>query len=306
MSRVHYEKGKFALANLLVALIVKDHNVCLPRYLYHLLNHNREQYFVPLMTGVANVSLKAQDIADVSIPLPSVNEQARLVMKIDPVVTRIAEAKRLRASIEDEREEILYACARELAKDAPRHPLQKIAPVTRRPVKIDKAAMCPELGIRSFGKGTFHKPPISGANLGRKRLFHIKPGDLVLSNVFSWEGAIAVVQDADAGRVGSHRYITCVPDPDVATAEFLRCWLLTDEGMAYILEASPGAAGRNRTLGLKKLMTIPVPVPPLEEQKKLSRLSARAAATRETQAAVAMELEDIMPALLDRAFRGEL
>src|SRR5262245_504661 len=57
MSRVHYEKGRFALANLLVALIVRDPSVCLPRYLYHLLNHNRERYFVPLMSGVANVSL---------------------------------------------------------------------------------------------------------------------------------------------------------------------------------------------------------------------------------------------------------
>ena len=92
----------------------------------------------------------------------------------------------------------------------------------------------------------------------------------------------------------------------LATAEFLRCWLLTEEGMAHILEASPGAAGRNRTLGLKKLMAVPVPVPPLDAQKKLSDLSRKVAAARQIQDTVAEEMKNIMPALLDRAFSGAL
>jgi restriction endonuclease S subunit len=124
--------------------------------------------------------------------------------------------------------------------------------------------------------------------------------------VFSWEGAIAVAKDADEGRVGSHRFITCVPDPALATAEFLRSWLLTDEGMSYILEASPGAAGRNRTLGLKKLVAIPVPLPPLDAQQRLTRLSGHLADARQTQVNVAEELKSMLPAVLDLAFRGEL
>lgn len=257
--------------------------------------------------GVTNRQRMAEELLlAFEVRLPPLDEQRRIVHAIDAVATRLAEAQRLRESIEDEREELLRAFARELAKDSPRRPLQQVAPVTRRPVKIDKAAMYPELGIRSFGKGTFHKPAISGGKLGRKRLFHIHPGDLVFSNVFSWEGAIAVAQDADEGRVGSHRFITCVPDPTLATAEFLRSWLLTDEGMSHIHEASPGAAGRNRTLGLKKLMIIPVPLPPLEAQQRLTRLSGHIGAARQTQVTVAEELKSILPAMLDLAFRGDL
>lgn len=257
--------------------------------------------------GVTNRQRLAEDLLlSLEVPLPPVDEQHRVVEKIDAVATRMAEAQRLRESVEEEREEMLRAFARELAKDVPRRPMQQVAPVTRRPVKVEKGAMYPELGIRSFGRGTFHKPAISGANLGRKRLFHIHPGDLVFSNVFSWEGAIAVAKDEDEGRVGSHRFITCVPDPALATAEFLRSWLLTDEGMSYILEASPGAAGRNRTLGLKKLMAIPVPLPPLEAQQRLTQLSRHLAAAQQTQTTVAEELKSMMPAVLDLAFRGEL
>jgi hypothetical protein len=60
--------------------------------------------------------------------------------------------------------------------------------------------------IRSFGKGTFHKPPLSGSDVGTKRLYRIEPGDLLFSNVFAWEGAIAIAQPrmrADWGPTAS-------------------------------------------------------------------------------------------------------
>jgi len=285
-----------------------DATVAEPRYVSYL---TQSRWFVSQCEnpsrGVTNRQRMAESfLLSMVVPLPPMDQQVWLADRIDSVAGRIAETTRLREAIEAERDEMLRAFARELAKDAPRRPMQEVAPIVRRPVQIDKTAMYPELGIRSFGKGTFHKPPVAGATLGSKRLFRIEPGDLLFSNVFSWEGAIAVVQDADAGRFGSHRFITCVPNPALATAEFLRCWLLTAEGMAHILEASPGAAGRNRTLGLKKLMAITVPVPPLDAQKKLSDLSRKVAAARHIQDSVADELKGIMPALLDRVFKGEL
>lgn len=249
-------------------------------------------------------AIRPHQFLQLKLPLPTLDEQEKVVTKIESVVSRVKETQRLRESIEREREEMVRALARELARDAPRRPLQEVAPLVRRPVQIEKDAQYPELGVRSFGKGTFHKPAIAGSELGTKRLFGIEPGDLLFSNVFSWDGAIAVPSEGDRGRFGSHRYITCVPKPDLATAEFLRSWLLTDEGMVHVLEASPGAAGRNRTLGLKKLLAIPIPVPSLDAQRRLSRLSAAATAARESQDGVARDLDDLVPALLDEAFRG--
>src|SRR2546426_12563376 len=60
LHRVHYQEAKFALANLLVALIPYDLNFCDPKYLYHLFMAKKDEYFVPLMSGTANVSLKIQ------------------------------------------------------------------------------------------------------------------------------------------------------------------------------------------------------------------------------------------------------
>ncbi|MFD1712112.1 hypothetical protein FVQ98_04845 [Ottowia sp. GY511] len=171
-------------------------------------------------------------------------------------------------------------------KTWPKVALADIAPLVRRPVEIHHDQAYPELGIRSFGRGTFHKLALSGADAGNKRLFRIEPGDLVFSNVFAWEGAIAVASSIDTGRFGSHRFMTCVVDPTRANATFLKLYLTTaPEGREQVLKASPGGAGRNRTLGVEKLGVIEIPLPPLAEQQSIvARIDALAEKTRQVEA----------------------
>ena len=71
--------------------------------------------------------------------------------------------------------------------------MAEVAPIVRRKVEVDVDGKYPELGVRSFGKGTFHRPVSNGIDVGTKKLYSIEPGDLVFSNVFSWEGAISIV-----------------------------------------------------------------------------------------------------------------
>jgi type I restriction enzyme, S subunit len=171
-------------------------------------------------------------------------------------------------------------------KGWPKVSLALIAPIVRRSVEIHQDQAYPELGIRSFGRGTFHKPALRGADVGTKRLFRIESGDLVFSNVFAWEGAIAVASPADAGRFGSHRFITCVVDSERANATYLKLYLTASpDGRAQVLHASPGGAGRNRTLGVEKMGQIHVPLPPLTEQQAIvGRLDALGKKTQQLEA----------------------
>lgn len=171
-------------------------------------------------------------------------------------------------------------------KQWPHIRLGEIAPICRRPVAIDINASYPELGVRSFGRGTFHKPPLAGGDVGAKKLYAIAPGDLVFSNVFAWEGAVAVATPQDAGRFGSHRFIACKVDPKRADPKFICSYLTAShEGLEQLQRASPGGAGRNRTLGLEKLVEIEVPLPPLSEQRAIvARLDALADKIRQLTA----------------------
>lgn len=257
--------------------------------------------------GTTNrVRFKEDKFYNIQIELPSLEEQRRIDAKIDALAARIDEARRLREEIQRDAQAMLRSAFQHVIEGAEYQPMAEVAPIVRRKVKIEMDGEYPELGVRSFGKGTFHKPVLNGIDVGSKKLYRIEPGDLVLSNVFAWEGAIAVAQTNDAGRVGSHRFITCVPKSGVATADFLCFYLLTDEGIEKVREASPGGAGRNRTLGLKKLEKIEVPIPSYEKQLYFNRLQEKVAAIQQAQADNQSELNALLPAILDKAFKGKL
>lgn len=140
----------------------------------------------------------------------------------------------------------------------------------RRAINVDPAARYEEIGVRSFGKGIFHKEPVSGFDLGGKRVFRIQPGDLVISNVFAWEGAVASATPAEAGKIGSHRFMTFVPKDDRIDAGWAAWFFQSEPGLDLIRGASPGSAGRNRTLAIERFGNLEIPLLSLKEQRRVT------------------------------------
>jgi len=242
----------------------------------------------------------------INVPLPPMAQQRQIVTHIKALATKVIKAQHLREESEEEIARMLHSAFSKISSNANHLLMAEVAPLIRRPVIVDVEKDYLELGVRSFGKGTFHKPALNGADVGTKKLFYIEPDDLVFSNVFAWEGGIAVAKQIDKGRVGSHRFITCVPKTGVATAKYLCFYFLTQEGLEKIGVASPGGAGRNRTLGLQALANIEVPVPDYDKQVWFDGLQAKVKALRELQFASGEELSALMPSVLDKAFKGEL
>jgi len=306
LHRIHYQEGRFALANLLVALLPKEAEVSNAKYLYYLLTAKKEEYLVSRMIGTANVSLKVSDIASVEVALPGISEQRRIVARIEELAGKLAEARRLQGETETDIRRMLLSAYTEITGDVPSLPMGQVAPLIRRPVQVELSREYHEVGIRSFGKGAFHKPSVDGASLGNKKIFRIEAGDLLFNIVFAWEGAVAVARDEDHGRIGSHRFLTCVPKDGLVMAPFLCFHFLTERGLQQLGEASPGGAGRNRTLGTKALARILVPIPPLAKQIWFDTLLTKVDAVKRLQAETAAELDAMLPSILDKAFKGEL
>ena len=304
LKRLHHVEGEFAVGSILCACVNRAAERVMARYAYYYLSACRDSALIPLMQGTANMSMKVADIVGVEIPLPPLAEQQALVARLDALTEKTRQLEAHLDAVERDAEHLLALRFRDAIAGAPLRPMAVVAPLVRREQSIDLNGSYPELGIRSFGKGTFHKPPLSGGDVGTKRLYRIEPGDLLFSNVFAWEGAIAIAQPEDAGRFGSHRFITCQANAELTTAEYLRYYFLTDEGMLKIGEASPGGAGRNRTLGLEKLMAIDVPMPPLAVQQTFARLQAEIAALKAKHTAIRGANVALIPATLERVFAG--
>jgi type I restriction enzyme S subunit len=255
-------------------------------------------------TGYAAV--RPKHLLSAKIPLPPLDEQRRIVARIEELAAKVEEARGLRRQIEKEINGTLFGAYQKIIDNVQWLSMEEVAPLERRSVDVKSSESYPELGVRSFGKGTFHKPALSGLEVGTKKLFRIEAGDLIFQIVFAWEGAVAVAQEKDKGRCGSHRFLTCVPKKEVVNSSFLYFHFLTTKGLQDLGEASPGGAGRNRTLGLKALGNIKVPVPPYEKLIWFDNLQAKVDALKRLQAETAAELDALLPSIIDKAFKGEL
>ena len=281
-----------------------DSKVVLPAYFAW---YARTENFIALCRraseGSTNrVRLKENEFLRMAISLPTLAEQQQTVAKLDKVAGVVEERRKVIETAEHDTQAMLSNAFREIIRGAPYRPMAEVAPLVRRPVEIEPDQSYPELGVRSFGRGTFHKPALDGSKLTWQKLFLIHEGDLVFSNIKAWEGAFAVAGPEDHNRVGSHRYLTCVPVADMTTASFIWFYLQLKEGLEKVATASPGSADRNRTLGQKALGAIQVPVPPIDRQRWFDRLQRQVQQVKILRESAGEDVGALLPAMLNGVF----
>ena len=141
-----------------------------------------------------------------------------------------------------------------------------------RPVEVKPNELYTQIGIRSHGKGLFYKEPVTGAALGNKSVFWIEPDCFIVNIVFAWEQAIGKTTQSEVGMIGSHRFPMYRPVNDRVDIDYLISYFLTKRGTDILEAASPGGAGRNKTLGQDRFLKSKITLPPIEEQRKIAAI----------------------------------
>ena len=138
------------------------------------------------------------------------------------------------------------------------------------PVNVDENKLYYQIGIRSHSKGIFYKEAETGKQIGNKRIFLIEPNCLILNIVFAWEQAVAKTSEKEVGMVASHRF----PMYKVLnnSLDYIVDFFKTEKGKQLLQMASPGGAGRNKTLNQDFFLNSKIYLPSLNEQLKTSNL----------------------------------
>lgn len=90
---IHHIEGKFALGNILAAIIPKNRNKITSKYLYIYFKGFKDSVLVTLMQGTANVSLKVKDIENIELFIPSLEKQKEVVEHYDSIFDKYSELK---------------------------------------------------------------------------------------------------------------------------------------------------------------------------------------------------------------------
>ncbi|MFI2225328.1 restriction endonuclease subunit S [Streptomyces fradiae] len=147
--------------------------------------------------------------------------------------------------------------------------LGDVLTLERIPVDIDPDAEYRQIGIKSFGNGIFHRDPCLGCELSKLKYFQVHPDRLIVSNIMAWEGAIGISTESESGFVGSARFLSYRPTGDV-DIRYLNYYFQSSDGISLIRSASTGTVARNQTLSPKNFEKSTVPLPSLDEQRRIA------------------------------------
>ena len=240
--------------------------------------------------GFTVVHIYSSDLKYVTVAIPPLPEQAAIVRFLDHADRRmrryIRAKQKLIALLEENRTVLIkHAVTQGLNPNADTHStrshvfpfvprdwtlrrMRSLVQRVRRPIRVRPDMEYREIGIRSWGKGIFHKDSVPGAVLGEKNVFRIDPGDFVLNIVFAWEGAVSVVSENETGMIASHRFPTFRPSLEV-DVDYLLMVFQSEQGRRLMEVNSPGAAGRNRTLRIGQFLEEEIPLPTLDAQRAI-------------------------------------
>ena len=152
------------------------------------------------------------------IPLPPLDEQRRIVERIEDLVAKVEEAQDLRDLASQATVSFVASTHAALATAGP-EPLSNSYRTDEEAVPIEIGVPYPQAGVRGFGGGLFAKPPVHGGETTYRAFNRLYRGALVMSQVKGWEGAVAVTPRELEGYFVSPEYRTfrckldrCLPE----------------------------------------------------------------------------------------------
>lgn len=317
LKRIHYQSGKFALANLLAAAVVKDKSVLSPKFLTRYLTFTKDRLIVPLMTGAANMSVSIDRLATVPVEFPSLAGQERIVKLLDEAdeLRQVrADADRRTAALIPalfhemfgDHEDFLTATVAELAD-------QRDGSIRTGPFGSDLLHSefveegVPVLGIDNVAENEFRWTKsrcVTPEKFEKMRRFVVVPGD-VLVTIMGTVGR-CVVAPADLPVCISTKHLcTVTVNRERVEPRYLWASFLFDSSVRRQTRTIAKGAimeGWNSTI-IKRLV---VRVPPLPMQKEFTQRVAEIRALEVDQAASRTRLDDLFQSMLHRAFNAEL
>jgi type I restriction enzyme, S subunit len=273
------------------------------------------QHHIP---GGIKTELKSKRFLAVPIPLPSLNEQQRILKRIEKLAASVNEAQHLR----DEASEEANSLERSLIDKAYKSCVERYG-------TIELANACDsitdgdhitpkfeEKGVKFIFVGN-----VSSGFLHFRNCKYVLPeyfakvrpqrkaqlGDVLYSAVGATLGVPAIVDQQE--DFCFQRHIAIIkPNREKLDSRFL--WYVLRSATIFDFAWTNTTGSAQPTVPLNAIRKFPVVVPPLDEQRRivayLDGLQEKVNTLRELQSASGEELSALMPSVLDKAFKGEL
>jgi type I restriction enzyme S subunit len=277
------------------------------------------EFCIRASSGTTNrLYLQEEVFLDQEILLPPPAEQQRIVARIEAVAAQVQEAQGLRRCAIEEANTLLGGSAVALFEAGwPRVCLEDVTSLitdgthqTPQYVEMDGHVFLSAQNIKPFRFMPESHRKVSYDDY-RGCQVRVKPqkGDVLLTRVGAGIGEAAVIdRDLDFAFYVSLALIR--PIDDQLLPQYLVHWLNSPEGREKSRKQTLGTGHSQGNLNLKLIRQFELPLPPISEQSRivadLDAMQVQIGALSHIQTETSAELDALLPAILDKAFRGEL
>ena len=292
---------------------------------------NSEKILASMATGSTFPAVTGKVVRDLPILLPPTNEQRRIADKLDRVLARVDAANehlsRVAPLIKRFRQSVLEAAiSGRLTEDWRKHAEYKtttvrmddIGKVTGGLTKNAKRAELPlkkaYLRVANVYSNEVRLEDVLEIGLTESEYEKTKLtyGDLLIvegNGSIDQIGRVAMWKDEIPECTHQNHLIRWRRSNQSVISEFILTYLLSPAGRTQIISAASSTSGLH-TLSVSKISALELNVPPAEEQseivRRVEKLFAFADRLEERLSQAQAAVQKLTPALLAKAFRGEL
>jgi type I restriction enzyme S subunit len=280
-----------------------------PKYLQAIFtaNYLQDQLDIEAKGTTGYAAVRPRHLLAAQIPLPPLEEQRRVVARIEELAAKIQEARGLRKQLREDCNALCRSILADTSDGTPTlTPMRELVRLREPDITVSPGEIYWFAGVYSFGRGLFQGQRRTGAEFAYTRLTHLRTGNFVYPKLMAWEGAFAVVPTECNGLVVSPEFPVFEIDQQRVLPETLDVYFRMPSVWSAASGASTGTNVRRRRLNPADFLTFEIPLPPMKTQKRLREVKAKLDQISQLQSEAATELEALLPSILDKAFKGEL
>lgn len=311
-----YMNGNYSFSNFTSVLRIKTKNLVnykfLHKYLLFFYLSGETEKYQSFTIGLRNLDFTR--FKSIPIPIPTLNEQHRIVEILDNAFAKIDAVKQNAEHNLDNAKDLFQSVlhneflvkkewtikilneiteVKDGTHDSPKYIEKGIPFVTQKNIKSTGLNFDDTKFITDIDHVKFYKRS------------NVSYGDILISMIGANRGMSAIVDDK---RVFSIKNVGLIKKSEKIKQYFLLYYLKSPLAMKYVLEKSNG--GAQEFVGLTSLRNFPIPFPSLSQQQqivsKLDALSVKCKELENNYQQTINDCDELKKTILAKAFNGEL
>ena len=261
------------------------------------------------LAGGIKTELKPKHLLPISIKMPSLSEQRRIIAKINHFLTKINEVHMLREQLKTELSVFVSSVYRDILKPCKGWMVKSVSELCDKPQYGYTASAATEqigphlLRITDIQDGLVNWETVPYCDCPKPQMYLLEKNDILFARTGATTGKSFLIEECPTAVFAS--YLIRLRVEKLVTPQYLYAFFQSPSYWEQISANTVGSAQPN--CNATKLASIKVPIPSPEEQhhivNHLKNFHEKISSVKVLQSQTKQELDCFLPSFIDKIFR---